>query len=64
MEWIKSDGTRLEMSNEGATYTIIQKYKNCSCKTVGKGENHLARHCRAKKICGENCLRYRYNNLS
>lgn len=63
MEIIQSNRAKTKITNEGDTFTITQKYKDCSCQTLGQGENQIGIHMRAKKNCGENCLRYKYHTM-
>lgn len=48
--------------NDGV-YTIVQTYKVCNCQSTGVGERQIAIHKRAKKVCGEDCLRYRLSKM-
>lgn len=61
MEIIQSNRSKTKITNVDDTFIIIQKYKDCSCQTVGQGENQIKIHMRNKSICGENCLRYKYH---
>lgn len=49
---------RTEYIQDGNALQLVQSFKDCTCSTIG-GKNQPMIHKRAKKCCGENCIRYK-----